>query len=86
MVVRIDLYTSVFCPHSPSASNLMKQISQQFKGRLDWNEISIETNEGKHKAKAIGIRKVPTFVIDGKLALIGTPKKEDLVWEITKRL
>ena len=86
MVLKIDVFTSVFCRHSPRAVNLMKRLAPGFKGSLEWNEISIETSEGKEKAKIIGIDSVPTIVIDGKIVFVGTPEKSELVSEITKRL
>ncbi len=86
MVLKIDVFTSVFCRHSPGTVNLMKRLAPDFKGSLEWNEISIETREGKEKAKAIGVDSVPTIVIDGRIAFIGTPKRDELVQEITKRL
>jgi len=86
MVVRIDIFTSVFCNHSPGAVNLVKRVAPDFKGQIEWNEISIETNEGKEKAVTLGIDSVPTFVIDGRVTLVGVPSKDQLVSEITKRL
>jgi small redox-active disulfide protein 1 len=86
MVVKIDVFTSVFCPHSPAAVNIMKRLAPDFKGRIEWNIISVETSEGKEKAKIIGIRDVPTIVMDGKIVFIGAPRKEELAAEITKRL
>lgn len=86
MVLKIDVFTSIFCRHSPRAVNLMKRLAPDFKGNLEWNEVSIETREGKEKAKTMGIDSVPTIVIDGKIAFIGTPQKSELASEITKRL
>jgi len=86
MVLKIDVFTSVFCRHSPRAVNLMKRLAPDFKGSLEWNEVSIETREGKEKARTIGIESVPTIVIDGKIVFIGTPQKSELASEITKRL
>lgn len=86
MVVRVDLFTSVFCRHSPEAVRIMKRLAPHLKSRIEWNEISIEASEGKEKAKIIGIESVPSFVIDGEIALVGVPKMGDLVVEITKRL
>ena len=86
MVLKIDVFTSVFCRHSPGTVNLMKRLAPDFKGNLEWNEVSIETREGKEKARTIGVNSVPTIVIDGKIVFIGTPKKSELASEITKRL
>ena len=86
MVVRIDIFTSVFCRHSPAAVNAMKRIAPDFKGRIEWNEVSIETSEGKEKAGIMGIDHVPTVVIDGKVIFVGPPSKDELASEITKRL
>jgi glutaredoxin len=86
MVVRIDLFTSVFCPHSKEASNLMKNMASRFRGEIDCNEIHIETSEGRKKARIIGVKATPTVVVDGRIAFVGVPSREDLVREITKRL
>jgi len=86
MVVKVDIFTSVFCRHSPAAVNAMKRIAPNFRGRIEWNEVSIETSEGKEKAKIIGIDHVPTVVIDGMIVFIGPPSKDELASEITKRL
>jgi glutaredoxin len=86
MVVKIDIYTSVFCRHSPLAVNAMKRVAPRFKGQIEWNEVSIETSEGKEKARIIGIDHVPTVVIDGRIVFVGPPSKEELAQEITKRL
>lgn len=86
MVVKVDIFTSVFCRHSPDAVNAMKRIAAGFKGKIEWNEISIETSEGKEKARTIGIGHVPTVLIDGKIVFVGPPSKQELASEITKRL
>ena len=85
-MLRIEIFTSVYCVHSPNTINIMKRLAPGFKGKIEWGEFSIETSEGKEKAKTSGIGAVPAIMMDGKIVFVGTPKKEELAQEITKRL
>lgn len=60
-MVKIDMYTTTWCPYCVRAKALLKELNQQF------NEYNIETDEGKRDEmaqRAPGFTSVPQIFID----------------------
>jgi thioredoxin 1 len=78
--LEIEIFTSPTCPHCPAAVRATKELMEkhpELKDSVVWKEMSTVTPQGAEKARAYGIRGVPTIVITNekgeKAGLVGAP-------------
>jgi len=78
----IYLFTSLTCPHCPSAKKFMEEFKET-RDDIIYKELITSTLEGKELANKFQIQSVPTFIIQGLglnelIGLTGTPSKESM--------
>ena len=79
--VIIDVITldSSSCAPCQYMVDLVKNVSKEYDERVRWNEFSIKKHEGLQMMQGLGVKNVPSIVVDGEL-LFGskTPTKKQL--------
>ena len=80
--IKIEVFTSPTCPHCPAAvkaTETLVEENPELAEKIKWKEMSTASNEGSKKARAYGIRGVPTIVATNsegqKTAYVGAPKQ-----------
>jgi len=71
----IEVFTSPMCPHCPAA----KEVVEDVVGKLSCDDIEvkyIDVTEDPGSVDKYSIMAVPTIVVDGEVAFIGAPSKE----------
>lgn len=76
----IEVFTSSTCPHCPAAVFATEKLLEEHPELADkvaWKELNTQTPEGTSKARAYGVRGVPTIVITNSRgergAFVGAP-------------
>ena len=75
-MVKIEIFTSPQCPHCPAAKRVVEEVLAEIKGDFEVEHVNV-MDEPK-RAADYGIMAVPTIVIDGEVAFMGAPQKEQL--------
>jgi len=91
--LKIEVFTSPTCPHCPAAVRATKEFLQEnpdIAERVKWKEMSTASAEGSRKARAYGIRSVPTIILTNrrgqKGGYVGAPTKRAYMKIITQML
>lgn len=73
---KVRLVVASWCPACPAAKTFWKQLKSE--ASFDYEEIDIESEEGKALVTQHGIRSVPTALIDGQVAFsVSVPTKAE---------
>lgn len=82
--LKIEVFTSPTCPHCPAAVVATKNLLSEnpdLAEKIKFVELSTRDSEGSKKARAYGIRSVPTIVVTNskgeKGAYVGAPTKNE---------
>jgi len=75
----VEIVTSPNCPYSPKAIKLAKELVSKIRFPLILKEISLATEEGLTRAGQFEITATPTIAINGRVAFVGVPTKNDLL-------
>jgi glutaredoxin len=72
----VILLVSKWCEECVPADNAWKRLAEE---RKDFNYRSLDVSEpeGRRLSIELYIRSVPSTIIDGKLAFVGIPTKEE---------
>lgn len=73
VMVKIDVYFSPVCPHCPGAKRLVAEVSSEYGGRVEVEEINTYTREGIERGMANGVMAVPTVFVDAVKKFVGFP-------------
>ncbi len=91
--VKIEVFTSMTCPHCPAAVTATKQLLKEnpdLAGKVKWKEISTSSSEGRSKAARYGIRSIPTIVLTNKKGqkggYVGAPTQKKYLEMVEKML
>ena len=77
--ILLELFTSPTCPHCPNARKATHEALKLMNETL-LIERDVTREENQKRAIELGVREVPTLVVNGKYQIKGTPKSlEDLV-------
>src|SRR3989338_3640398 len=81
--IRIEIYTSVTCPHCPSARKLMEELNKEIDD-LETEEFIVNTPEGNERAKQMNVKSVPMIFLQGigkkdVFVFTGTPSKNRIL-------
>ncbi|MBW9223647.1 MJ0307 family thioredoxin [Methanothermococcus sp. SCGC AD-155-E23] len=83
-MVKIEVFTSPMCPHCPPAKRVVEEVVSEIGGGVEVEYIDV-MKEPERAAK-YGIMAVPTIVINGEVAFIGAPTKEELKEKLAQYL
>ncbi|HID47100.1 MAG TPA: thioredoxin [Methanothermococcus okinawensis] len=75
-MVKIEVFTSPTCPHCPPAKRVVEEVVAELGGGVDVEYIDVMREP--ERAIKYGIMAVPTIVINGEVAFVGAPTKEEL--------
>ena len=65
------------CQTCEAAKKFWKRLGEKHK--FDYEEIDIDTREGREFAEKHSILSAPTTVIDGEVAFIGLPNRDEAI-------
>jgi thioredoxin 1 len=92
--IKIEVFTSMTCPHCPAAVKATETLmaeNPELAEKVKWKEMNTSTEEGSRKARAYGIRGVPTIVVTNekgeKTGYVGAPTQQtykNLIKDATK--
>ena len=82
-MVRVTLLIAKWCPQCPSAKEVWRQLKQEYS--FEYEEVDVNSERGKELVEKNEIKSVPVTLIDGNLAFIGMPKKEEAVLAVQNK-
>jgi len=74
-MVKITLLTAKWCPQCPSVKEIWKELKQQYD--FEYEEVDVSSKRGKELVEQNEIKSIPTTLIDGTVAFIGVPNKDE---------
>ncbi|MCD4703134.1 MAG: thioredoxin family protein [Methanosarcinaceae archaeon] len=77
----ITLVYATWCHNCPKAKKLWKDLRSSYD--LKYTEVDVESDEGKILVEKYSIMGVPTTIIDGGVAFVGVPSRNDAIATIT---
>ncbi|MEZ5334990.1 MAG: thioredoxin family protein [Methanolobus sp.] len=72
-MVKVTLVHSEWCHFCPTAKKMWRELQEQC--NFEYEEVELDTPEGKELAKKFKIRSIPTTIIDDQVAFVGVPDK-----------
>jgi len=74
----IEIFSAEWCPHCHPA---VEMVSEVIEGREEIELIvwDVDSPEGRKKAEEFMITAIPTIIINGEIAFIGRPTKEQFL-------
>ena len=85
MPVNVEVFYSEMCPYCPAAIKLVHEVNAKFSDIIV-EEVNTSTSEGMAKTEKYQIFSVPTIVINGKVAFVGVPNKDELIEAVETKL
>ncbi|MGB9132392.1 MAG: thioredoxin family protein [Methanosarcina sp.] len=79
-MVKVTLVHASWCTACPAARRFWKDLKSEHD--FEYEEVEVETPEGKALLEEYGIVGVPTTIIDGEVVFTGLPKKADAIAHI----
>jgi thiol-disulfide isomerase/thioredoxin len=73
-LVKVTLVHSEWCHFCPTAKELWRELKEKYD--FEYEEVELDTPEGKELAKKFKIRSIPTTIIDDKVVFVGVPDRE----------
>ncbi|MDW7732416.1 MAG: thioredoxin family protein [Methanolobus sp.] len=73
-MVKVTLVHSEWCHFCPAAKSLWRELKDKYD--FEYEEVELDTPEGKELAQKFKIRSIPTTIIDDKIAFVGVPDRE----------
>lgn len=73
--VKVEIMTSGTCAFCPPAKEILKKVCKEFGPKVKLVETSIDTVAGQKRAINLGIRAVPTILIDNEPKFTGVPRE-----------
>lgn len=81
-MVQVALLVAQWCPVCPSAKRLWGSLWDEYP--FEYREVDISTDEGERIVEKHHLLSVPTTLIDGKVAFVGVPDREEAMREVRK--
>jgi thioredoxin 1 len=81
VMVKVTLVHASWCTVCPAARRFWKDLKSEYV--FEYEEVDVETPEGKALIDKYGIVGVPTTIIDGEVSFTGLPKKADAIARIS---
>ncbi|MDG6243881.1 MAG: thioredoxin family protein [Methanolobus sp.] len=73
-MVKVTLVHSEWCHFCPTAKKLWRDLKEKYD--FEYEEIELDSSEGRELARQFNIRSIPTTIIDDKVAFVGIPDKD----------
>lgn len=86
MTATIELFYSPICPYCPEAKRVLIAVAEKLDNEIEIEEVNVLSSTGYERAEKYHIMGVPTFVINGRVRVMGVPSKEQLHDLIRKEL
>jgi small redox-active disulfide protein 1 len=84
-LIHIEFFWSPSCPYCPNVQDMLEDLINTDLGPYIIVEmIDVDSPVGQARAKAYGVKGVPSLAIDGHLKFIGVPHPSLLTNEIRK--
>jgi thioredoxin 1 len=64
MKAKIEIFSSLTCPHCPSAVKLVEEVSKE-RNDVEFVKYDVSTLEGSKRANQFNIMSVPTILVKG---------------------
>ncbi|WP_135604400.1 thioredoxin family protein [Methanococcoides sp. NM1] len=80
-MVKVTLVHASWCHVCPAAKKLWNDLRSEHD--FDYEDIDIDTPEGEALSGKYSIMSVPTTIIDGEVAFIGVPGREEALLKIS---
>ncbi|MCL2116624.1 MAG: MJ0307 family thioredoxin [Methanobrevibacter sp.] len=77
MVLKVEVFTSSSCPYCPMAEQVVEEAKKEIGDGMDVEVVNIMTD--RQRAIDYGIMAVPAIAINGVVAFVGAPSKEELM-------
>lgn len=81
-MARVTLLVAEWCPVCPNARTLWRSLRNEYDFQYD--EVDIASAAGEELVTTFNVLSVPTTFIDGEVAFVGVPKREEAIREVTK--
>ncbi len=65
VVIEIVTLDSRACSPCQYMVEAVKKVLPHYPGQIDWRETLIKTREGMERVRKLGVRKLPTMLING---------------------
>ncbi|MDG6909574.1 MAG: thioredoxin family protein [Nitrososphaerota archaeon] len=82
MTAQVALVVAEWCPVRPSAKELWRNLRKEVDFHYD--EIDIASPLGEKLVAESNILSVPTATIDGSVAFVGVPERNEAIRRVTK--
>ncbi|UGV41043.1 thioredoxin family protein [Methanococcoides orientis] len=80
-MVKVTLIHASWCHVCPAARKFWNDLRSE--RDFDYEEVDYDTPEGAELSEKYSIMSVPTTIIDGEIAFIGVPGKEEALSKIS---
>jgi thioredoxin 1 len=82
-MVQVTLLVADWCPVCPGAKELWRSLKNEHDFHYD--EVDIASPFGEKLVSELNILSVPTTIIDGRVAFVGVPDRDEAIRKVTKR-
>jgi glutaredoxin len=82
MTAQVALVVAEWCPVCPSARELWRSLRKE--ADFHYDEVDIATSLGEKLVSEFNILSVPTTIIDGTVAFVGVPERDEAIRRVTK--
>ena len=76
-MTKVILMHAKLCHVCPAARKFWSQLHSEL--GFDYEEVDIDTEIGEKMTDDLSIMSVPTAIIDGEVAFVGIPKREEAI-------
>ncbi|MCD7782031.1 MAG: thioredoxin family protein [Methanosphaera sp.] len=77
MSVKLEVFTSQNCPYCPKAMEIAQEAVEELGDQIEYEHLDV--NENMDKVREYELLSVPSIVIDGEVAYVGVPEKDELI-------
>lgn len=72
-MAKVSVIYATWCPSCPATKSFWKKLQSDFP--FQYEEIDIDSAQGRELAERHNIKSVPTTLINGRSYFVGTPEK-----------
>ncbi len=82
--VKIEVFYTLMCPNCKVFQKLLKDVLPQFKDKFEVKKTLANSPIGFIKTTRLGIRGVPTILINNEIIWREVPSKQELINQLNK--
>jgi glutaredoxin len=80
-MVKVTLVHASWCHVCPAAKKLWNDLRSEHD--FDYGEVDIDSPEGDKLSEKYSIMSVPTTIVDGEIAFLGVPDRQEALLKIS---